>query len=93
MRNIVTNAYLFNDRVGIQRLFAEVIEDPRWEKGHHIITSEVVSVDIESGIVITESGSEYEVKKFFNKEDFIAHIKETFGEERVNYYLFYTNIV
>ena len=90
---IVTNGYLFEDKKGIKRLFAEVIEDPRWETGHHIVTSKVISVNTDKGVVITENGSEYVVRKFFTKEEFIAHLKDTFDEERVQYYLFYTNIM
>ena len=90
---IVTNGYIFEDRKGIKRLFAEVIEDPRWETGHHIVTSKVISVDTDKGFVITENSSEYEVRKFFTKDEFVAHLRDTFDEERVQYYLFYTNIV
>lgn len=90
---VVTNAYLFEDKKGVKRLFAEVIEDPRWETGHHIVTSKVISVDTRSGRVVTESNSEYEVRKFFTKDEFVSHLRDTFDDERVKYYLFYTNII
>ena len=92
MKNIVTNAYIFKDRGAKTRLFGEVVEDERYEKGHHIVTSEINLVDEEKDIVITESGTKYNVLKFLNKEEFISHIKENYGEEKVEYYMFYTNI-
>lgn len=91
MKNVVTNAFIFTDRSGIMRLFAEVVEDERYETGHHIVTSQVVSHDEKT--VITESGTVYEVEKFLTKDEFVSHIKESYDEERINYYLFYTNLI
>ena len=98
MVNVVTNAYIFEDRHGVKRLFAEVVEDERYPTGHHIVTSMVVSVstDIEgglSGVVQTESETVYQVNKLLTKEEFIAHVKENFDEETANWYLWYTNLV
>lgn len=95
---IVTNGYIFEDRKGVKRLFAEVVEDDRYPKGHHIVTSMVVSAsidfdEIQYGIVQTESETVYQVNRLLTKDEFIAHVKENFDEEKADWYLWYTNLV
>lgn len=90
-QNIVTNAYIFEDPYGVRRMFAEVVEDERYETGHHIVTSKVIAMDKEKGYVQTESGTEYCVQKFFEKDDFISYVKETYEKDKADYYLMYTN--
>ena len=46
---------------------AEVVDDNRYEKGHHIITSSIISVL--NNKIMTKSGTEYIIEKFFNKDD------------------------
>ena len=41
MKKIVTNAYIFNDMRDCRRMFAEVVEDTRYETGHHIVRRQV----------------------------------------------------
>ena len=51
----VTNAFIFKDRDGLKKLFAEVVEDSRYEVGHHLVTSEIINID--NDLVITKSGT------------------------------------
>lgn len=93
MNNVVKNAIIFTDRQGIQRLFGEVVQDERWEVGHHIVTSQIVRSSIRDKFVQTETGTRYFVENFFTTDEFVDYIKKTFDEEKVNYYLYYTNLV
>jgi 2,4-dienoyl-CoA reductase-like NADH-dependent reductase (Old Yellow Enzyme family) len=92
MKKIVTNAYIFNDMRDCRRMFAEVVEDTRYETGHHIVTSRVIAVDTEKGYVQTESGTEYFVQKLLDKDEFIDYVKRTYDDERAEYYLAYANL-
>ncbi len=95
---VVTNGYIFEDRNGVKRLFAEVVEDDRYPKGHHIVTSMIVSAsidfdEIQYALVKTESDTVYQVNRLLTKDEFIVHVKENFDEEKANWYLWYTNLV
>lgn len=91
MNNIVTNAILFNDFRGNYKMFAEVVEDDRHPKGHHIVTSNVLSVDEELGIVITEN-TKYNVERFLTKEQFIDYVDSNFELATAQYYKECTNL-
>ena len=91
MYNIVTNAIIFNDYTNNKRMFAEVVEDDRHPKGHHIVTSNVISVNKEKGIVITEN-TEYHVERFFTKEQFIEYIESNYEPFIAQYYKECANI-
>lgn len=90
MYNIVTNAIIFNDYTNNKRMFAEVVEDDRHPKGHHIVTSNVLSVDEELGIVITEN-TKYNVERFLTKEQFIDYVDSNFEPVIAQYYKECTN--
>ena len=92
MNNVVKNAVIFTDKQGIQRLFGEVMQDERWEVGHHIVTSQVVRCSVEDKFVQTETGTRYFVENFFTTDEFVDYIKKTFDAEKANYYLDYTNL-
>ena len=94
---VVTNGYIFQDKRGIKRLFAEVVEDDRYEKGHHIVTSMIISAEvcndeIQYAVVKTENETVYQVNHLLTKEEFISYVKENFDEERANWYLFCANL-
>ena len=89
--SIVTNAFIFEDRDGQKKLFAEVVDDNRYEKGHHIITSSIIS--LLNNKIMTKSGTEYIIEKFFNKDDFIDYLQNGCSKEDAEKYLFYTNLI
>lgn len=98
MANILTNGFIFKDKEGVERLFGEVVEDSRYPKGHHLVTSAIkhsaVGFDeVKYAVVETESGTVYEVHKLLDREEFVAHITETYDEEKINWYLSYTNVI
>ena len=90
MNSIVTNAILFNDFKGNRKMFAEVVEDDRYPKGHHIVTSNVLSADEGMGIVITEN-TKYTVERFLTKEQFINYVDSNFEPIIAQYYKECTN--
>lgn len=87
----VTNAFIFKNRDGIKKLFAEVVEDSRYEVGNHLVTSEIINID--NDLVITKSGTKYKVIKFLSKDEFITYVHENYSKEKADYYLFYTNTI
>ncbi len=88
MKNIVTNAYIFTDKKGLKRLFAEVLESAKYPTGHHIVTSDIVEEDLQNGVIKTYTGSVYYVQKFLDSESFKSYVLDKYDKNSANYYLY-----
>ncbi len=77
MENIVTNAVIINKN-DKEYLFGEVVQDERYIQGHHILTTEIMSKDLDGDNykIITKSGTKYNVDKLFDLEGFKKWVSE-----------------
>lgn len=92
MEKILTNAVIVID-VDKKSLFGEVVQDNRFEKGHHILTTELVFWDEEKQKGITKSGTEYFVDKLYTVEEYKEYVKKNFDKDYGESLLRYTNLI
>lgn len=79
----IKDVYKFKSGMdGKEYLFGTVVKHYKYEKDHHIITSEVVDFDKKKLIAKTKSGSIYEIENIFeNRIEFEKFIDENFGDK------------
>ena len=76
---------------GKEYLFGTVVEHYKYEKGHHIITSEVVDFDVEKLMATTQSGSVYGIENIFESRlEFEKFIDDNFSDKICGKYGFET---
>lgn len=71
----------------VERLFGEVVEDSRFEKGHHIKTSPLISWNKEKMYGVTESGTYYDVENLFTQDEYRDYVKAKYPEDYARYLL------
>lgn len=86
----IKNVYIIEEKnIGKMCLFGEVVSDVRFPEGHHIVTSDIVDIELnpENKIekVKTQSGSIYKIHNFINsRENFLKYLKSIYTEEKYN---------
>lgn len=92
MEKILTNAVMIIE--GDKRsLFGEVVQDDRFEQGHHIRTTELIFWDKEKQRGITKSGTEYYVDKLYTIEEYKEYLSKNFDKEYGNSLLEFNHLI
>lgn len=74
-------------RRGKEYLFGTVVQDDRFPIGHRILTSIIVSIDMEEKKVITYTGTVYKFENMLTKEELASKLKENEKDEKKLEYL------
>lgn len=87
----ITNAVMVNKNNQFH-LFGEVVEDVRFESGHHVLTSPLINWNEETKEGISESGTIYKVDILFSVSEFKIFMKEKYPSDYQKY-LYYCGMI